>query len=333
MHVVVCCLPVTALLQSNRSRAAFRTAVLRWYDANKRDLPWRQAPPDPYRVWISEVMLQQTRVAAVLGYYERFVQRFPNIGALAAACEQDVLTAWSGLGYYRRARMLHQAATQIVRDSGGHIPCTSQQLLELPGVGRYTAAAVASIAFQEPAAVVDGNVERILLRLKGDPALRGQELWSIAESLLATDRPGDFNQGMMELGATLCLPRDPHCGRCPIRRWCAIKGEHAGKPSAPRQRGVLSYAISRRHDSIRLVQRKQEASRMALMWELPMCAAEGTPAFTLRHSITISDYLVSIYILPGAKLPGQWIPLAKIDALPLTGLTRKALRRAQLLSF
>ncbi len=333
MHVVVCCLRVSALLGSNRSRSAFRTALLRWYDASKRALPWREEPPDPYRVWISEIMLQQTRVAAVVGYYEKFIQRFPDISALAEAREQEVLAAWSGLGYYTRARRLHQAAKHVVREAGGHMPPTAQQLLELPGVGRYTAAAVASIAFQEPAAVVDGNVERILLRLLGDPMLRGQDLWSAAGSLLAIQRPGDFNQAMMELGATLCWPRGPQCNHCPIRRWCITKGEHATTTGAPRQRGRLSYAISCRHDSIRLVQRKHDVSQMASMWELPTCAVDGTPAFTLRHSITISDYLVSIYILPGAKLPGRWIPMTKIDHLPLTGLTRKALRRAQLLSF
>src|SRR5262249_44535959 len=147
---------------------------------------------------------------------------------------------------------------------------------------------------------------------------------------LSLERPGDFNQAMMELGATVCLPRDPQCGRCPIKTWCLTKGEHLTKARAPRRRAVLSYALARRNGSIRLVQRRRDASLMAGMWELPACKAANTPVFTLRHSITTTDYRVNIYESSGSKLPGRWIPLSRINTLPLTGLARKALRKAQL---
>ena len=194
----------------------FQRRLLRWYDANRRDLPWRKTR-DPYRVWLSEIMLQQTRVNAVLDHYRRFLERFPNLEALAAAPLASVLAAWSGLGYYRRARMLHQAAQNVVQTKGAQFPSTSKELLALPGIGRYTAAAIASIAFNEPIAVVDGNVERVLDRLLGRK-LKQMEVWAEAQSLLPPDRPGDFNQAMMELGATVCTPRAPQCLICPANQ-------------------------------------------------------------------------------------------------------------------
>ncbi len=192
--------------QSALSLIQLRRALLAWYDAHRRDLPWREST-DPYRVWVSEIMLQQTRVAAVLEHYARFMKRFPNVEALAAAREQSVLAQWSGLGYYHRARRMHQAAKVIVRERKGQFPSCFEDWLELPGIGRYTAAAIASIAFGEPVAVVDGNVERVLARLGGE-ALSNQAAWECAQALLAPKRPGDFNQAMMELGATICTPRN-----------------------------------------------------------------------------------------------------------------------------
>ena len=180
----------------------FRTQLLAWYDAHARDLPWRESL-DPYRVWLSEIMLQQTRVAAVIAHYQEFLRRFPTLEKLARAREASVLAAWSGLGYYRRARMLHAAAKAVVRERNGKFPATAEGLRELPGVGRYTAAAIASIAWGEPVAVVDGNVERVLQRVSGR-RLSGDEFWLAAEDLLDRERPGDFNQAMMELGATVC---------------------------------------------------------------------------------------------------------------------------------
>ncbi len=246
----------------------FRERLLAWYDAHARKLPWRESH-DPYRVWLSEIMLQQTRVTAVIEHYHEFLRRFPTVERLSAAREATVLAAWSGLGYYRRARMLHRAAKVIVRELDGQFPATAEGWRELPGIGRYTAAAIASIAFGEPAAVVDGNVERVLQRVSGK-RLAGEELWRAAEQALESGRPGDFNQAMMELGATVCTPRAPACLTCPVVELCATRGEMAGAPRPSRQkRREIHYALYFRDGKVFLVQRPREASLMAGMWELP----------------------------------------------------------------
>src|SRR3984893_14142128 len=191
----------------------FQHELLAWFDSHARELPWRQ-DTDPYRIWVSEIMLQQTRVTAVLDYYARFLTLFPSVTALAQAKEPDVLAAWSGLGYYRRARMMHQAAKVVVNEHHGIFPRTAEELRKLPGIGEYTSSAIASIAFGEPVAVVEGNVERVLLRVfPEEGAFAPQAKWfrDRAADLLDTQRPGDFNQSMMELGATICLPQRPLC--------------------------------------------------------------------------------------------------------------------------
>src|SRR5580704_14564302 len=198
---------VTSEMADAAGRRRFQQRLLEWFDRYKRELPWRK-DRDPYRVWVSEVMLQQTRVAAVVDHYQRFLRRFPTTEKLASARESSVLAAWSGLGYYRRARMLHAAAKRIVKEHGGKFPGGAEDLRALPGIGRYTAAAIASIAFGQPVAVVDGNVERVLQRVHGKN-MAGEELWRAAGELLSQQRSGDFNQAMMELGATVCLPRQP----------------------------------------------------------------------------------------------------------------------------
>jgi A/G-specific adenine glycosylase len=222
-----------------RSQASLRRELLSWFDRHRRDLPWRRTQ-DPYRIWVSEVMLQQTRVEAVLPYYNRFLSRFPSVDELTLAPLDEVLALWSGLGYYRRARQLHAAARRIV--DAGEFPRTVDRLLELPGVGAYTAAAVASIAFGVAAPVLDGNVERVMARrlaLAQDPkrgASRARLLDAVA-ALLDPARPGDGNQALMELGATLCLPRQPRCRRCPLRPGCRAAAE--GRPELyppPRRR-------------------------------------------------------------------------------------------------
>jgi A/G-specific adenine glycosylase len=245
----------------------FRAQLLAWYDAHARGLPWRESH-DPYRVWLSEIMLQQTRVAAVITHYHEFLRRFPTVEKLARAREASVLAAWSGLGYYRRAGMLHAAAKVVVRKRG-KFPDTAEGLRELPGVGRYTAAAIASIAFGEAVAVVDGNVERVLRRFSGQ-RLAGEEFWLAAERLLDRARPGDFNQAMMELGATVCTPRAPACLTCPVVEWCATRGEMAGAPKLARQtKREIHYALACREGKVFLVQRARDARLMAGMWELP----------------------------------------------------------------
>ena len=310
---------------------SFRRSLLAWYERNKRALPWRQSR-DPYSVWLSEIMLQQTRVAAVLEHYRNFLRKFPSVQELAAARTSSVLAAWSGLGYYRRARLIRAAARQIVKVHAGRFPSSVAELRSLPGVGRYTAAAIASIAFDEPAAVVDGNVERVLQRLCGE-RLDSAGLWETARALLSRRRPGDFNQAMMELGATVCLPRSPNCLLCPVSSFCSTRGELPVPRSMPRpQRHTVQYALSRRGNTVLLAKRGRLESLMPGMWELPEIAEQNDsarPLFTLRHSITNTDYRVRVVELsPPAHLEGVWIAQKRLAGLPLTGLARKILRRA-----
>ena len=309
-----------------------RANLLAWYDVARRDLPWRRTT-DPYRIWVSEIMLQQTRVAAVIEYYRRFLDRFPDLPTLATAKEKDVLAAWSGLGYYRRARALHQAAKVVVKEHVGSVPHTAAELVTLPGIGRYTAAAISSIAFGEKQAVVDGNVERVLSRLLGKHLRDREDAWSHAEALLDPDRPGDWNQAMMELGAMVCLPADPKCLICPIRKWCKEPGREVRKAQGPRKQKELLFGLAQRRDSIYLVQRPNGASLMADMWELPSVEDHGGSLVLhrARHSITDSDYKVTIFFLDEMKARGgKWIRRRQLHALPVTGLTRKVLRAANL---
>jgi len=207
-----------------RELAAFQKNLLEWFRQFRRDLPWRNTN-DPYRIWISEIMLQQTRVAAAIPYFEKFLKRFPNVQALAEAHPDEVLRYWSGLGYYGRARNLQKAAQQIVSKHGGTFPTSPEDVLALPGIGKYTAAAILSIAFGEKQAVLDGNVARVVARLgtvRGDlrEPRRWQELQRTADALLDPAAPGDWNQAMMELGATLCTPKSPQCLICPVAQFC-----------------------------------------------------------------------------------------------------------------
>ena len=312
----------------------WRQLLLDWYDRNRRDLPWRR-DRDPYRVWLSEIMLQQTRVSAVLEHYRHFLRRFPTVQKLAAAREPAVLAAWSGLGYYRRARMMHAAAKAIVRQHAGKFPGSIPELRALPGIGRYTAAAIASIVFELPAAVVDGNVERVLGRVFGR-GLTGEGFWQTADALLSRKRPGDFNQAMMELGATVCLPRQPRCSACPVFGLCATRGHLALPKKRVRQKERdICYALDARKRSVFLVQRPKHSSLMAGMWELPEIPAANAPSaasFTLRHSITVTDYTVRVLRghAPG-PFRGRWVAKRNILTLPLTGLTRKILRQAHVI--
>jgi A/G-specific adenine glycosylase len=311
-----------------------RCTLLAWYDEHRRELPWRR-DADPYRVWLSEIMLQQTRVAAVVDHYSRFLKKFPTVQALAAAREASVLAVWSGLGYYHRARRMHQAAKLIARKRRGRFPRTSEEWRQLPGIGRYTAAAIASIAFSEPVAVVDGNVERVLERMFG--AAPGREAaWQRAESLLDRERPGDFNQAMMELGATVCTPRAPQCLVCPLHRWCVSRGAELTPPQPARKRKQLIYGLARQNGCLLLVQRSANASLMAGMWELPTLSEAqhngDEPAARLRHSITDTDYEVSVFTAAPATfrapaVNGRWFARRQWERLPLTGLARKILRR------
>ena len=310
-----------------RSVDSLRAALLKWYRANRRDLPWRRTD-DPYKIWLSEVMLQQTRVAAVIEHYERFLKRFPTVRKLAAAKQASVLAQWSGLGYYRRARNLHAAAKVVVKERGGEFPTTSAELRGLPGVGRYTAAAIASIAFGEMVAVVDGNVERVIARLTGQHT-SGEQVWAIAGQMLSREHPGDFNQAMMELGATICVPGDPQCSDCPVCKYCRTRGRHASSSKAPRQnKREIMCALLRRDGSILLARRPEDEQLMPGMWELPQVAPQPSDIaiFTVRHSITVTDYKVQVVSRDRAE--GTWVRSERLQKLPLTGLTKKILRRA-----
>ena len=319
--------------------------LLDWFTRERRDLPWRRTQ-DPYAIWVSEIMLQQTRVAAVLEPYRVFLERFPTVQALAAAEEAAVLAAWSGLGYYRRARMLHRAAQQICSSGNGHIPLSHAALLELPGVGRYTAAAIASIAYGEPVAAVDGNVERVLLRLRGwgseDPVLHAKYLRRVqreAARLLDPVSPGEWNQAMMELGATVCLPRSPRCAACPWLAGCATRGEHETVRRAPMRTEIRNYRWQTRladgMEQLLLIQRSQAQTVMPGMWELPPMPDSpskhnhlGKPILQLRHAIMQVNYRIAILRGEGpAPADGRWVTAEEAATMALTGLARKAMRR------
>lgn len=314
------------------ARRSFRLSLLRWFDREKRKLPWR-GETDPYRVLVSEIMLQQTRVAVVEERYPGFLRQFPTISRLARASQDSVLAAWSGLGYYRRARALHEACRQVARSGG--FPRTAAELAELPGIGRYTAAAVSSIAFGEAVAVVDGNVQRVLGRCAGKE-LSMKDCWQHAEDLLEKRRPGDFNQAMMELGATICLPGQPLCARCPVVRLCAsAESVPTGKRNGSRKKGVLNYFLVRRNGAILLRRRELNLSLMPGMWELPEAKDQAKngkePVLRLRHSITTTDYSVLVFSTRKAELKGEWVPVRDMGRLPLTGLAGKILRHLDLL--
>ena len=317
-----------------------RSALLAWYGEHKRDLPWRRTR-DPYAIWVSEIMLQQTRVAAVLEHYRLWMERFPSLAALAAASELEVLALWSGLGYYRRARMLHRAAQAVVAEHEGRLPRTAMELRRLPGIGEYTSAAVASIAFGEPIAVVDGNVERVTMRLlglaEGDPDL-ARSVRAGAQALVDPERPGDSNQAMMELGATVCLPKAPLCLHCPVQPWCRTRGEHPALPRKAQQVREIAYGLAERRGEVLLRQRAGDLSLMAGMWELPELpanAAPGEAVLLLRHAITVTNYRVRVMRLSEAQADGlagrlRWTPVAELPGVALTGLARKVLRKLAL---
>ena len=330
-------------------RKEFRSRLLSWFDKNARDLPWRRTS-DPYAIWVSEVMLQQTRVAAVLDHYERFMCRYPTLQALAAAPEEDVLASWSGLGYYRRARLMHRAAKVVAGELGGRFPETSIELRKLPGIGEYTSAAIASIGFGEAIAVIDGNVERVLTRVLGwdEKTALLSRMREEAAKLLVKDRPGDFNQAMMELGATVCLPRAPLCLQCPVQPQCLTRGEHAvgERKKMKSQRAAYAFVrrVSRRKvPEVLLAQRPKDGSLMPGMWELPAIdpdtAAAERHLLAVRHSITVTNYYVTVYGYEAEEERAfrrggtvrRWFAVEELAQLPLTGLARKVLKRLKAL--
>ena len=337
-----------------------RGPLLRWYRRNRRDLPWRRTR-DPYGVWVSEIMLQQTQVNAVLPYYRRFLQRFPNVRALAKAPEETVLSVWSGLGYYRRARALHRAAREVVDRYGGRVPADPETLRSLPGIGRYTAGAIASIAHGREEPVVDGNVRRVLSRLVGSAGNDEAELWGVATDLVRGSAPGDLNQALMELGALVCTPRSPECEGCPLRSGCAAYA--AGSPEAfpervkarPTERVRVAVAVVRRNGRV-LLERPSRPSPLRGEWDLPALeiAVQADPraavaeAMSERHGIEVAvgDRLreASHGILhrrlrleayacrllrgsTGNRRDLRWTRPADLSEVPVSGATTKLLAR------
>jgi A/G-specific adenine glycosylase len=278
---------VNATLPDRRWRQSFTRKLREWFDKAKRDLPWRRSR-DPYRIWVSEIMLQQTTVAAVIAYFERFTAAYPTVAELAAAPEREVLRLWEGLGYYRRARQLHAAAQKITGEHGGVFPREPAAVRALPGIGRYTAGAIASIAFDLPEPILEANTVRLLSRLSGyrdDPlAKAGQEhLWAWAAAIVPTDEPGLFNQALMELGALVCTPREPRCAECPVATLCAAKklglqGE-IPKPKAKKVFEEVREAavLIRRKGDVLLIERAA-GERWGGLWDFPRFAVDAEQA-------------------------------------------------------
>ena len=327
------------------SDALLRRRLLEWYDAHKRPLPWRRSQ-DPYRVWLSEIMLQQTTVATVIPYYERFLSRFPDVRSLAAADEAEVLRLWAGLGYYSRAKNLLAAAREVVR-RGGSFPQDPEALRALPGVGRYTAGAVASIAFSRKAPLVDGNVIRVFSRLfamRGDPKSPSfqNRAWARAESLVDARRPGDWNQALMELGATVCLPAFPLCASCPLSARCLARaqGLQDSLPRPARRKAPVPVswtALVVRDGSRLLLMRRDEGEKLLPgHWGLPEPrhlpgAAPGRELGRLTHSIT--NHRITLAVRESPRPPrippsARWATPQEAREMLVSSIWRKALEKA-----
>ena len=366
----------TTNLFSSRALAGLRTKLLNWFDKHQRDLPWRRAadgttagpgggPRDAYRVWVSEVMLQQTTAAAVVPYFERFVAALPDVRALAAADEQRVLKLWEGLGYYRRARHLYAAAKQLVRSHKGELPDDPEVWAALPGVGRYILGAVLSQAFDRRLPIVEANSLRVLSRLfgyRGDPR-EGEGkvwVWSAAEAVLPQKRCGDFNQALMELGALVCTPTAPQCGKCPLAGNCEAKRLGLQEAIPPKKKPPAITAVSevgvviRDGKKLLLCQRPANAGRWQQMWEVPhaprangedisdaaarvakeltgLDVEVGTEVMTIKHGVT--RYAITLVCVEaertggkfarGAYAAAKWVTPAELADYPVSSPQRK----------
>lgn len=339
--------------------------LLAWYDRHHRDLPWRVSPPmrargvsaDPYHVWLSEVMLQQTTVTAVKPYFAKFLRLWPTVRDLAAAPSEEVMAAWAGLGYYARARNLKKCAEAVAAEHGGRFPATEAGLKALPGIGDYTAAAVAAIAFDEPAAVMDGNVERVISRLHAisDP-LPGSKpaMKAKVAALTPPARPGDFAQAMMDLGATICTPKRPACALCPLREDCRALAEgdpehfpvKAAKKEKPVRRAAAFVALS--PEGRILLRRRPETGLLGGMTEVPVTdftsrrdgetsvaaapfAAAWRPRGTVVHVFTHFELRLDVYSAEAAQRPvdgGWWEPVGNLGAQALPSVMKKAIEAA-----
>jgi A/G-specific adenine glycosylase len=317
----------------------FRRSLQRWFRLWGRDLPWRRTR-DPYAILVSEFMLQQTQVATVISYYQRWLDRFPDFAALARARESDVLHAWQGLGYYARARHLHAAGKFVGENFGGELPADPARIAQLPGVGRYTAGAVASFAFDRPEPIVDANIARVLARLTNwetsiDTAAGQAHLWETAASLVPNKGAREHNSALMDLGAMICLPQQPRCGDCPVRRFCraeepALLPRKKKRPPAVRLTERHAFSLQRNR-----VLLEQSRARWHGMWILPRLAAapRRRPVLQLDFPFTHHRVTLCVFAHPLPAIPNehqQWFPLRSLDRLPVATPHRRAL--AQLLS-
>ncbi|WP_303814580.1 A/G-specific adenine glycosylase [Acidaminococcus timonensis] len=324
--------------------------LLRWFDANRRDLPWREARPrNPYHVWVSEIMLQQTRTETVKDYFRRWMDQFPTLEALARAPEEQVLRAWQGLGYYSRARNLHKAARQVMVDYGGEMPRDARTLESLPGIGAYTAGAIASMAFGQKVPAVDGNLLRVLARLYGvdqDIASTAgkKTLTGLAEAAIPADRPGDFNEALMDLGANVCIPKVPRCAQCPLRDTCQAFQENrtdqlpVKRPKAPQKEFAAACGLVVREGKF-LLHKRPGKGMLASMWEFPMVLGKaetearqgletllqtraGECLWEHKHVFTHQIWYMKAYILEGGTVPegeyGFFSP-EEWEQIPLAG--------------
>ena len=347
-------------LEMRRPLPEVRAALLTWYRNHRRDLPWRRTK-DPYAVWISEIMLQQTRVDTVIPYYDRFLRRWPTVCALAEADPEDIRAAWSGLGYYRRARLMRQAAQVIAEEHSGRLPADLNALRALPGFGRYTAGAVASIAFDIPAPAVDGNVARVLARLCGidGDITRGapqRRVWAVAEDLAQGEAPGDHTQAVIELGALVCGTKSPKCLLCPVNEACVARSEGTidrippPRPKPTRKSVDLLGIVWHEAGRVLLAQQPEDGL-FAGLWTPPLLdgsieddailstlakrygwhAPSVEPVGAFKHVLTHRDLNVRLVRATGASPdvapPFRWVRLAEIDALGVPSLTVKALRQ------
>ena len=341
-----------------------------WYDKNKREMPWRKTG-DPYRIWVSEIMLQQTRVDTVRDYYRRFIDAFPTVGDLAEAEQDDVLKLWEGLGYYSRARYLHHAAQQVVREHGGALPRDYDDIRDLKGIGPYTAAAVLSIAFNEPHPVLDGNVMRVVSRVFASDAnikksKTQRHFRRLAGELLDPERAGDFNQAMMELGATICTPTSPSCKKCPVQSACAAfaEGNPEDYPVTPDSKPVphhdVAVGLVFNGDGRVLIQRRPEDGLLGGLWEFPGGKAEDgesmddacqrelreevgievaveAPFYTLSHAY--SHFKITLYAFRCRLVSGEatseegqpikWVDVADLDDYAFPRANRKLIEELE----
>jgi A/G-specific adenine glycosylase len=322
-----------------RKEKAFRSTLLRWYRHHGRDLPWRRTR-DPYPILVSEFMLQQTQVSAVLPYYEKWLQRFPNFAALARASEAEVLHAWQGLGYYARARNLHSTAKRVVNRHRGRFPKSIEQMEQLPGLGQYTAHAVATFAFDQSVAIVEANTSRVLsrlfdLRIPIDSTAGRNALWSRAASLVPEESATHYNSALLDLGALVCLARKPKCGICPVKKFCRAKNPESLPIKRPRpetKQLVENHAFVVEHDKFLL---EKSPARWRGMWILPPVKLDGLKSSRLRHPIytavfPFTNYRITLRVFrqrspKACKKTERWFSRHELDSIPMPSPHRRAL--------